>query len=126
MRGILTRFGGRSLSLSFSQVIHRAALKMGLVVTLSDVLKAAKSGNRPATLEALRDRLAETIDSPMTTGAELASLARQLVIVTELLEDINEGVEVNLVDSLAARRAERVANSDPSRHSTDSNQLGGS
>ena len=61
----------------------------------------------------------------MTTGAELASLARQLVIVTELLDD-NEGAEVNLVDSLAARRAERVANSDPSRHSTDQNQLGGS
>jgi hypothetical protein len=95
-------------------------------VTLSEVLKAAQSGDRPATLEALRDRLAETIDSPMTTGAELASLARQLVIVTELLDDINEGEVENLVDSLAARRAERVANSDPSRHSTDKNQLGGS
>jgi hypothetical protein len=95
-------------------------------VTLSEVLKAAQSGDRPATLEALRDRLAETIDSPMTTGAELASLARQLVIVTELLDDINEGEVENLVDSLAARRAERVANSDSSRHSTDQNQLGGS
>jgi hypothetical protein len=93
---------------------------------LSDVLKAAQSGDRPATLEALRDRLAETIDSPMTTGAELASLARQLVIVTELLDAINEGAEVNLVDSLAARRAQRVANSDPSSHPSDSNQLSGS
>ena len=93
---------------------------------MSEVLKAAQSGDRPATLQALRDRLAETIDSPMTTGAELASLARQLVIVTELLDDINEGAEVNLVDALAARRAERVANSDPPGHSTDSSQLGGS
>ena len=93
---------------------------------MSEVLKAAQSGDRPATLEALRDRLAETIDSPATTGAELASLARQLVIVTELLDDINVKAEVNLVDSLAARRAERVANSDPSRHPIDSSQLGGS
>jgi hypothetical protein len=76
-------------------------------VTLSEILEAAQSGDRRATLEALRDQLAVVIDAPSTTGAELASLARQMIVVTEILEGISDGQAVNLVNDLAAKRASR-------------------
>ena len=77
------------------------------MVTLSEILEAAQSGDRRATLEALRDQLAVVIDAPSTTGAELASLARQMIVVTEILEGISDGQAVNLVNDLAAKRASR-------------------
>jgi hypothetical protein len=85
-----------------------------VVVTLSEILDAAQSGDRRATLEALRDQIALVIDAPSTTGAELASLARQMIVVTEILEGISDGQAVNLVNDLAAKRASRKPGADAS------------
>lgn len=71
------------------------------------VLDAARTGDRLRTLEALRAQLAARIDSAATTGAELASLSRQLTQVTAEIERLAEPEEDDPVDELARRRAER-------------------
>ena len=70
-----------------------------------DLVEAAESGDRRATLEALRDRLAHEI----TYGDEVkavAPLANQLRAVLVELESLPGGVS-SVVDDLAARRVDR-------------------
>ena len=49
------------------------------------ICKAAKTGSRRATLEALRDKLAETIDE-CESGRDVAALSRRLMDVCEVLD----------------------------------------
>lgn len=53
----------------------------------TSVVAAASSGNRKRILIALRDKLAETIEK-CESGRDMAANSRQLLIVTEELENI--------------------------------------
>jgi len=50
----------------------------------------AAEGDRLKTLEALRDRIARTIDSPKTLARDLAALSRQLVQITAEIDDLRK------------------------------------
>lgn len=54
-----------------------------------DILQAAKSGNRKATLVALRDSIAETIKEK-PSGRDLAALSRRLMEVMAELDRVAE------------------------------------
>ena len=54
-----------------------------------DILEAAKSGNRKATLVALRDSIAETI-AAKPSGRDLAALSRRLLEVMAELDRVAE------------------------------------
>jgi hypothetical protein len=72
---------------------------------MGDLVTAALSGDKRATLIALRDRLAEEIEQ---AGArDLAPLSRQLTEVLKQLDEIPDGKEVTPADDIANRRAER-------------------
>ena len=67
-----------------------------------DLVEVAAGGDRRRTLEALRDTLARTI-----VGAEpsnVAALGKQLRETLTELAGLTDGVEVDEVDELAARR----------------------
>ena len=69
---------------------------------MADLVTSVESGNRRAALEALRDAIANTI-----VGAEpsnVAALAKQLRDTMTELAELRDGVEVDRVDELAARR----------------------
>lgn len=50
----------------------------------------AAEGDRLATLESLRDKLARTIDNPRTLARDMAPLARLLVQVTAEIDEIKK------------------------------------
>lgn len=50
----------------------------------------ASEGDRLATLEALRDRIARAIDSPKTLARDLAALSRQLVQITAEIDELKK------------------------------------
>jgi hypothetical protein len=84
---------------------------MDATTTLAEV---AASGDRRATLEALRTKLASEIEN--ATGRDVASLSKELTSVMRELEAIPTGREESAVDDLAARRAQRLAGAaDPER-----------
>lgn len=66
--------------------------------------EAVKDGRRQG-LESLRDFLAESLLEVQANAR--APLARQLTIVLEQLDNLPGGEEVNPVDDLARKRAER-------------------
>lgn len=76
-------------------------------MTLRD---AATSGDRLATLRALRDKLAAEIDT-CESGRDLAALSRQLTLVLGEIADLSPTAEVDVVDEIAARRNHRRASS---------------
>jgi hypothetical protein len=74
----------------------------------SKLLQAVQSGDRRASLEALRDRLAMSI----TRGDDVKSvapLANQLRAVLAELDELPVQKEASLVDDLASRRTDRLA-----------------
>lgn len=50
----------------------------------------ASEGDRLATLEALRDRIARSVDSPKTLARDLAALSRQLVQITAEIDELRK------------------------------------
>lgn len=63
-------------------------------------------GDRRASLEALRDRLASLLD---TSERDHAALARQLSNVLRELDELPNPAEESKVDEIQARRAARLA-----------------
>jgi hypothetical protein len=69
------------------------------------LVEAAASGDKRATLIALRDRLAQEIEQ---AGArDLAPLSRQLTDVLNQLDEFPNEKEVSAADDIAKRREER-------------------
>src|SRR5690606_4133179 len=66
------------------------------------------SGDRRASLEALRQVLARAIEAG-PSPRDLAALSRQLTAVMAELDTLSAPKEVSPVDELAARRAARLA-----------------
>lgn len=54
---------------------------------MADLVKAAKSGNRRETLEALRDKLADSIQN-CESGRDVAALSKRLMEVMGELESL--------------------------------------
>jgi len=76
----------------------------------------AKSGNRIATLEALRDRLAAEIDG-CNSSRDVAALSARLQAVLTELDSIGPPIEgTTPLEELRARRAERRADLINRRH----------
>jgi hypothetical protein len=88
------------------------------------IAKAVPAGDRRASLEAIRDRLAEETDDTlwakhkrecncqcgMGDGRLLVALAKELRAVIAELDTLPVGGERSTSDQLAARRAARIAN----------------
>ncbi|MEV4474660.1 hypothetical protein [Nonomuraea sp. NPDC049504] len=73
---------------------------------MSDLLKAIESGDRRASLQAIRDRLANELRA--AEGRDAAAIAKELrATLAEL--DALPGEEEDALDQLAARRADRIA-----------------
>ena len=77
----------------------------GLV--MAGLIEAAESGDRRATLEALRDYLAAIV--VIAEPRSVAPLARQLAEVVRELDAMPVGNEESKVDELAQRRLDRLA-----------------
>lgn len=71
------------------------------------VASTAATGDRKATLEALRDHLAASIDD--VDVRYVAPLAKQLADVLRELSELDVGGKGSTLDDLAARRAARGA-----------------
>ena len=71
--------------------------------TLPEVVKG---GDRRASLEALRDRLAYLLE---TSDRDHAAIARQLTIVLREIDELPNPAEESRVDDIAAKRAARLA-----------------
>lgn len=56
-------------------------------MALQSIEEAAKTGSRRATLEALRDKLAASIDE-CESGRDVAALSRRLMDVCEILDTL--------------------------------------
>ncbi|WP_159400886.1 hypothetical protein [Streptomyces sp. NRRL B-24484] len=74
---------------------------------MSKVEHAAASGDRRATLEAIRDQLARELAE--TVGPAAAVLSKELRATLAELESLPGGREVSVLDELDARRAARRA-----------------
>lgn len=81
-----------------------------------DLARAAESGDRIATLEALRDRLALAVDLEFDPDAEcrrphaqMAPLAKQLADVMRELEALRPQEKASAADEIAAKRTARRA-----------------
>ena len=66
------------------------------------------NGSRRASLEALRQTLAEAIDDG-PAARDLASLSRRLMMVMAEIDALPEVQEVSALDEILARRARRAA-----------------
>ncbi len=73
---------------------------------VSELAGIAKSGDRLATLEALRDRLAAEIDECQHRH-DLASLALRLTDVLQQIDSMPQTQKVSRADEIAERRAAR-------------------
>lgn len=72
------------------------------------LVEKAEQGDRRATLEALRDRLARQIEDT-DSGRDVAALGRLLADVLAQLDSLPTSAEVSRADEIAARRAARRA-----------------
>lgn len=77
----------------------------------SGLVKAVKTGNYRASLEALRDRLAVELGD--ASGSAVAALGKQLADVLRVLDGMTEP-EVSVSDDIAAQRAKRRRGADTS------------
>lgn len=68
----------------------------------------AQTGDCLATLEALRDRLAQEIDDCMS-NRDLAALTLRLVDILQRIDNMPQSAPTSKADEIAARRAERLA-----------------
>jgi hypothetical protein len=74
------------------------------------IAAVAAQGDRLATLEAMRDRLAADMDvAPPTVSAQLAA---QLSKVLAEIAELSKSKKVSSIDELAKRRSDRFAASD--------------
>ena len=73
---------------------------------MGDLVTAAESGDRAATLKALRDRLAQDIEV-CESMRDVAALARQLVLVLADLDSLPNSEVRSSADEIAARRSAR-------------------
>lgn len=73
---------------------------------MAGLIDAAKSGDRLATLIALRDRLADEIENT-TSGRDLAALSKQLTDVLTQIAEMPEPNKVSKADEIAQKREER-------------------
>lgn len=71
--------------------------------SLAEVVRA---GDRRASLESLRDWLAQQL---LTSERDQAALARQLTVVLRELDDLPVPAQESTVDDLASKRAARRA-----------------
>lgn len=78
-------------------------------VEISSVTAAVQSGDEEAVLRATIAEVAARIDSPATTGAEVASLAKQLPVLWARLADIAAPKEVDPVDDIVGSTPGRRA-----------------
>mgnify|MGYP000922084086 FL=1 len=62
------------------------------------VSSAAKGGSQRELLEAMRDRIAKTLDSPETPPRDLASLSKRLIEITKELESFRSAEEKEMDD----------------------------
>jgi hypothetical protein len=76
------------------------------------IADAASTGNRLATLEALRDRLAAEIDQ-CDTQKDLAALVLRLTDVLEQIDSMPSTQQVSAADEIAERRAARRVGGSP-------------
>jgi hypothetical protein len=74
---------------------------------MAELLPAVESGDRRASLEAIRDKLARELAE--TGGRDAAAIAKELRAVISELDGLPGGKERSTVDELAARRAGRLA-----------------
>lgn len=74
------------------------------------MLDDIRTGDRRVALEALRDHLIETLK--IAEPPTVAALVKQLQSVLGELDAVTAPAEVPLVDQLAARRADRIANTE--------------
>jgi len=76
---------------------------------VADLIEYAKSGDKRKTLEALRDKLAETIVY-CESGRDLAALSRRFIDVMDEIENLpKENADSPLARAKAAAKAERDA-----------------
>ena len=75
---------------------------------MTDLIEAAKSGNKRATLIALRDKLAETIQN-CDSGRDMASNSKRLMEVMAEIEALPDetAVKVSKHDRLKTKRENR-------------------
>lgn len=75
---------------------------------MGNLVEAAKSGDKRATLIALRDKLAETIDS-CESGRDMAANSKRLMEVMAELESLPDPSEIKVSkhDRLKERREKR-------------------
>jgi hypothetical protein len=71
------------------------------------LVEAVQSGDRRASLEKMRDALAQSLEA--AEGKEVAAISKELREVMRELEQIPTGKEVSTSDDLAKRRADRIA-----------------
>ncbi|MEU3599883.1 hypothetical protein ABZ714_14325 [Streptomyces sp. NPDC006798] len=72
---------------------------------MGDLINAALSGDKRATLIALRDRLAEELEN--ASARDFAPLSRQFMEVLRALDESPDEKEVSPADDIAARREAR-------------------
>ena len=82
----------------------RVDLELGRFL-MAELLEVIAGGERVASLEAIRDRLAAELI--VTEGAAVASIAKQLTATIELLSD-STVAEGSTVDEISRRRADRI------------------
>ena len=75
-------------------------------VTPLSLREVVAAGDRRASLEALRDRLATLLE---TTERDHAAIARQLTIVLREIDELPNPAEESKVDDIQARRLARLA-----------------
>ena len=78
-----------------------------------NLVEAAKSGDKRATLIALRDKLAETIDN-CESGRDMAANSKRLMEVMAELESLPDPAEVKISkhDRLKEKREKRQSTTD--------------
>lgn len=70
------------------------------------IASAAATGDRLATLRALRDKIADSIDST-TSARDVAALTNRLLDVLDALAALGDTADETPLDVLRRRRAER-------------------
>ena len=71
------------------------------------IVAAARSGDRRATLEAMRDKLAADMDN--APPAVVAQIAGRLAAILVELDELGPAKKVSALDELANRRKDRLA-----------------
>ena len=79
---------------------------------VADLVKAARSGSKRETLEALRDKIADSIQN-CESGRDVAALSKRLMEICRDIKALPSEDDVNPVDAMAAFVAEYDEYEDP-------------